>query len=173
MDPQIQGPLNGGVSNGGVSRSGLVLPFFSFLGLSRFFWDFPDLLGDGLGIFPIRPFPLTRPIKSTYEEQSPKGSATQSRPFPKEMGNTPVWKPPGLASLGALENSKFSPRPLIFGDLTPPPQIRNSKLSRRPFMTRMAVAAVVGMCVVATQRFMAAFVTGQSQAVPRKELSAP
>ena len=35
-----QGPLNGGVSNGGASRSGLVLPFLSFLGL------FP-------GIFPI------------------------------------------------------------------------------------------------------------------------
>ena len=66
-------PLNGGVSNGGVSRSGLVLPFLSFLGLSRFFWDFPDLLGDGPGIFPICPFPLSRPIKSTYEEQSRKG----------------------------------------------------------------------------------------------------
>ena len=41
---------------GGFSRSGLVLPFLSFLGLSRFFWDFPELLGDGLGIFPICPF---------------------------------------------------------------------------------------------------------------------
>ena len=50
---ESQGPLNGGVSNGGVSRSGLVLPFLSFLGLSRFpgfslfvrglFGDFPDL----------------------------------------------------------------------------------------------------------------------------------
>ena len=73
----LQGPLNGGVSNGGVSRPGLVLPFLSFfvsfLGLSRFFWDFPDLLGDGPGIFPICPFPLSRPIKSTYEEQSRKG----------------------------------------------------------------------------------------------------
>ena len=78
-----QGPLNGGVSNGGVSRSGLVLPFFSFwsffvlfcrfLSLSRFFWDFPDLLGDGPGIFPICPFPLSRPFQSTYEEQSRKG----------------------------------------------------------------------------------------------------
>ena len=65
--------LNGGVSNGGASRSGLVRPFLSFLGLSRFFWDFPDLLGDGPGIFPICPFPLSRPIKSTYEEQSRKG----------------------------------------------------------------------------------------------------
>ena len=53
-----QGPLNGGVSNGGgVSRSGLVLPFLSFLGLSRFFRDFPDLLGDSPEIFPICPFP--------------------------------------------------------------------------------------------------------------------
>ena len=48
-------------------------PFLSFLGLSRFFWDFPDLLGDGPGIFPICPFLLSRPIKSTYEEQSRKG----------------------------------------------------------------------------------------------------
>ena len=68
-----QEPLNRGVSNRGCSRSGLVLPFLSFLGLSRFFRDFPDLLGDGPGIFPIRPFSLSRPIKSTYEEQSRKG----------------------------------------------------------------------------------------------------
>ena len=44
--------------------------FCPFLGLSRFFRDFPDLPGDRLGIFPIRPFPLSRPINSTYEEQS-------------------------------------------------------------------------------------------------------
>ena len=31
------------------------------------------MLGDGPGIFPIRPFSLSRPIKSTYEEQSRKG----------------------------------------------------------------------------------------------------
>ena len=47
-----------GVSNGGASRSGLVLPFLSFLGLSLFFRDFPDLLGDVPGIFPIGHFPL-------------------------------------------------------------------------------------------------------------------
>ena len=68
-----QGPLNGGVSNGGVFRSGPVLPFLSFLGLSQFFWDFPDLLGDGPGIFRICSSPLSRPIKSTNEEQSRKG----------------------------------------------------------------------------------------------------
>ena len=36
---------NGWVSNGGVSRSGLVLPFLSFLGTFPIFRDFPDLLG--------------------------------------------------------------------------------------------------------------------------------
>ena len=36
---------------GGVSRSGLVLPFLSFLGLFPIFWDFPDLRGDPPGIF--------------------------------------------------------------------------------------------------------------------------
>ena len=47
----------------GFSRSGLVLPLLSFLGLSRFFRDFPDLLGNGPGIFPVRLFSLSRPIK--------------------------------------------------------------------------------------------------------------
>ena len=66
----------GGFQTGGVpdlDLSFLVCPFLSFLGLPRFFWDFPDLLGDGPGIFLIRPLPLSRPIKSTYEEQSRKG----------------------------------------------------------------------------------------------------
>ena len=64
------------VQTGGLpdlDLSFLFCPFMSFLGLSRFFWDFPDLLGDGPGIFPICPFPLSRLIKSTYEEQSRKG----------------------------------------------------------------------------------------------------
>ena len=56
-----------------LDLSFLFCPFLSFLGLSRFFWDFPDLLGDGPGIFSICPFPLSRPIKSAYEEQSRKG----------------------------------------------------------------------------------------------------
>ena len=100
---KVQGPLNGGVSNGGVSRSRLVLPSSSFLSLfwtfPIFFRDFPDVLGDGPGIFPIRLFSLSQPTKSTYEETVPKGSATQSGPSPKKVGNPPVWKPPGLASL--------------------------------------------------------------------------
>ena len=66
----------GGFQTGGfpdLDLSFLFCPFLFFLGLSRFCWDFPDLLRDGLGIFPISPSPLSRPIKSTYEEQSRKG----------------------------------------------------------------------------------------------------
>ena len=73
---KAQGPLNGGGLNEGfpgLDLSFLFCPFFSFLGLSRFFWDFPDLLGDGPGTLPICPSPLSRPKKSTYEEQSRKG----------------------------------------------------------------------------------------------------
>ena len=54
----------------------LFCPFLSFFVLFcpfPIFWDFPDLFGDGPGIFPICPFPLSQPIKSTYEEQSRKG----------------------------------------------------------------------------------------------------
>ena len=98
---------------GGFKRGGFPIwtcpsffcPFLSFLGLSRFFWDFPDLLRDGPGIFPIRPFSLSLPIKSTYEEQSRKGPRHNLDLFPKKVGNPPVWKPPRLASL-----NKFLPK---------------------------------------------------------------
>ena len=47
------------------------------------------MLGDGPGIFPIRPFLFLGLLTA----------ATQSGPFPKKVGNPRVWKPPGLASL--------------------------------------------------------------------------
>ena len=89
-----QGPLNRGVSNGGASRSGRFLSFFVL-------WDFPFFLGfsrfvRGLsGNFPIRPFPLSRPIKSTYEEQSRKGprhnlDLSRKKWETPGFGNTPV-----------------------------------------------------------------------------------
>ena len=91
FSPESQEPLNGGFSNGGVSRSGLVLPFFVlygtfpiFPGFSRFArgWS-RDLPDSSLVSF------------SAYQEHLrgtvPKGSATQSGPFPKKGG-----KPPGL-----------------------------------------------------------------------------
>ena len=95
--PGSQGPLNGGVSNGGVSRSGFVLPFLSFfvlfcpfLSFLDFPGDFPDLRGDGPGTFLICPFPLSQPIKSTYEEQSRKGPRHNLDLSRKK------WETPGL-----------------------------------------------------------------------------
>ena len=88
----------GGFKPGGfpdLDLSFLFCPFLSFLALSRFFRDFPDLLGDGSGIFPIRPFSLSRPIKSTYEEQSRKGprhnqDLSRKKWETPRFGNTPV-----------------------------------------------------------------------------------
>ena len=96
------GPFSQVPLNGGVSRSGLVLPFLSFLGLPRFFWDFPDLLGDGPGIFPICPFPFSRPNKSTYKEQSRKGPRHNLDLSQKK------WETPGLET-PRFSLSQFSP----------------------------------------------------------------
>ena len=102
-----------GVSNGGVSRSGLVLPFLSFLGLSRFFRDFPDLLGDGPGIFPIRPFSLSRRLKSTYEEQSRKGPR-HNLDLSRKKWETPRFGPPPRFSCSqTLETQQ--PKKGVFG----------------------------------------------------------
>ena len=100
-----------GVSNGGfpdldfLSLSFLFCPFLSFFCpfLSFFvlfcpFWDFPIFLGFSRfargwsGIFPIRPFPLSRPIKSTYEEQSRKGPRHNLDLFRKK------WETPGFGN---------------------------------------------------------------------------
>ena len=48
---------------------------------------------------PICPFPLSRAINSTYEEQSRKGPRHNPDLSRKKVGNPLVWKPLGLASL--------------------------------------------------------------------------
>ena len=91
-----QGPLNGGVSKGGgVPDLDLSFLFYPFCPFSRFFRHFPDLLGDGPGIFPMRPFSLSRPIASTYEEQSRKGprhdlDLSRKKWETPQFGNPPV-----------------------------------------------------------------------------------
>ena len=82
---------------GGLKRGGGGFPtFLSLFGtFPIFFWDFPELLGDGPGIFPICPFPLSRPVKSTYEEQSRKGRTLVPVFVPGEHPpKPPFWKPP-------------------------------------------------------------------------------
>ena len=93
---------------GGFKRGGFpIWTCPSFFVLFCPFWDFPDFSG----IFPIcsgmvRGFPdLSFSSFSAFSEHLrgtvPKGSATQSGPFPKKMGNTRVWKPPRLVSLSS------------------------------------------------------------------------
>ena len=86
---------------GGFKRGGFpIWTCPSFFVLFCPFWDFPDLLGDfpdllrdGPGIFPICPFPLSRPIKSTYEEQSRKGPR-HNLDLPRKKWETPGFGNP-------------------------------------------------------------------------------
>ena len=100
LAPSTRRSLNGGgFKRGGfpdLDLSFLFCPFLSFLGLSRFFWDFPELLRDGPGIFPICPFPLSRTIKSTYEEQSRKGPR-HNLDLSQKSGKHPGLEPPRLS----------------------------------------------------------------------------
>ena len=93
-----QGPLNGGVSNGG-------LPDLDLSFLSCPFWDFPDFCG----IFPIcsgmvRRFPrfvlfLSLGLLRAPTRNNPERVRDTIWTFREKVGNPPVWKPPGLASL--------------------------------------------------------------------------
>ena len=80
---------------GGFPNLDLSFLFCPFLSFWDFPGDFPDLSGDSPGIFPIGPFPLSRPIKSPYEEQSRKGprhnlDLSRKRWETPGFGNTPV-----------------------------------------------------------------------------------
>ena len=93
---QSRAAKRGGFRTGGfpdLDSSFLFCPFLSFLGPSRFFRDFPDLLGDGPGIFLIRSFSLSRPIKTTYEEQSERVRDTIWT-FPEKSGKHPGLETP-------------------------------------------------------------------------------
>ena len=58
------------------------------------------MLGDYPGICPICPFPLSRPIKSTYEEQSRMGPRHDPDLARKKWETPGFWKTPlSLASL--------------------------------------------------------------------------
>ena len=96
-----------GVSNGGVSRTGLVFPFLSFLGLSRFFRDFPICSGMVRGFSRFVPFLFLGHIKSTYEEQSRNGPRHNPDLSRKK------WETPGYG------NPRFS-----FSQLRPPWSLR-------------------------------------------------
>ena len=96
-----QGPLNGGGggSNGGFPDLDLSFLFCPFLSFPDFSGIFPICSGMVRGFSRFVPFSPSRPIKSIYEEQSRKGPRHNPDLSRKKVGNPPVWKPPGLASL--------------------------------------------------------------------------
>ena len=100
-----QGPLNGGVSNGGLPDLDLSFLFCPLLSFIVLFGTFPIFLGFSRsargwsGDFPDLSFSSFSAYQKQLRGTVPKGFATQSRPFPKRVGNPPVCKPPGLASL--------------------------------------------------------------------------
>ena len=95
--------MGGGGSNGGG------FPIWtcpSFFVVFCPFWDFPDFSGicSGMvwGFSQFVPFSFSA-YQAHLRGTVPKGSATQSGPFPKKVGNPPDWKPPGLASLNSCD----------------------------------------------------------------------
>ena len=111
----IKGAKRGGCKRGGFpiwTCPGIFCPF-EISGLSRFFRDFPDLLGDGPGIFLIRPFSLSRPIKGTYEEQSRKGPRHNLDLSRKKL-ETPrfSFSQEKYCCCGSIQNTKAISEPL-------------------------------------------------------------
>ena len=105
---------------GGFKRGGfpiwtcpsLFCPFSSFLGLSRFARGFSRFARGWSGIFPISPFPLSRPIKSPCEEQSRKGPRHNPDLSRKVSGKHPGLETPRFS----FSQAKLSgPFPLLNG----------------------------------------------------------
>ena len=67
--------------------------FLSFLGLSRFIRDFPDLRGDGPGIFPICPF-LFLGLLRAPTRNSPERVRDTIWTFPEKSGKHPGLETP-------------------------------------------------------------------------------
>ena len=77
----------------GVSRSGLVLPFLSFFvlfGTIPIFSGFSRFARGRSGDFPDSSFSSFSAYQEHLQGTVPKGSATQSGPFPKKVGKPPV-----------------------------------------------------------------------------------
>ena len=86
------------------------------------------MLRDGPGIFPIRPFSLSRPIKSTYEEQSRKGPR-HNLDLSRKSGKHPALETPQFS---------FSQHAKWRCDIPPPPPQKGylSDICRIPHETR-------------------------------------
>ena len=96
-EERVKGRQTGRFKQGGLS-------IWAFLFLFCFFGTFPIFQGvsrfvRGLsGDFPNLSFSCFSAYLQHVRATVPKGSATQSGPFPKKVGNPPLWKPPALPS---------------------------------------------------------------------------
>ena len=81
-----------------IGLQGEVLIFVSF-GTFPIFPGFSRFVRGLSGDFPDWSFSSFSAYYQHLRGTVPKGSATQSGPFPKKVGNPPIWKPPSLASL--------------------------------------------------------------------------
>ena len=120
--PTIRAPSSQKPNGGGGFPIWTCPSFFVLLGPFPIFPGFSRFARGWCGDFPDWSFASSRPINSSHEEQSRKGprhiffilrpgrspaltttgvlsSICQSGPFPKKVGNPPVWNPPSLASL--------------------------------------------------------------------------
>ena len=81
------------------------------------FWDFPgdfpDLRGDGLGIFPIGPFPLSQPIKSPAQNQYMQEKNLGEFIFFSRIHAGPVFALSRIQEI-IFEGSSLSFRSLLF-----------------------------------------------------------
>ena len=68
---------------------------------------FPEFSPIFSGIVRIGPFPPSRPVKAPMRN-SPERVRDTIRTFPEKVGNLPVWKPPGSASLKSADRKGAS-----------------------------------------------------------------
>ena len=88
----------GGFKRGGFPDLDLSFLFLSFLGLSRFSGIIPICSGMVRGFSRFVPF-LFLSLLRAPTRNSPERVHDTIWTFPEKMGNPPVWKLPGLASL--------------------------------------------------------------------------
>ena len=92
----VKGRQTGGFQTGGfpdLDLSFLFCPFVLF-GTFPIFLGFPDLLGHGPGIFPICPFPLSRPTLRAPTRNSPDRVRDTIWTFPEKSGKHPGLETP-------------------------------------------------------------------------------
>ena len=109
LKKKLKGRQTGGFKWGGgfpdLDLSFLFCPFGDFPDSSGIF---PICSGNLRGVSRFVPFLFLGLKKEHLRGTVPKGSATQSGPFPKKVGN-PVWKPPSLASLKKPSQGQTAP----------------------------------------------------------------